>query len=210
MRGRPGLLTLTLYYSPYMAEAMRGAIAAIPRGQTDAARAVGLSDTTILRRIIAPQALGIVLPALAGLSIGLAKDTAILSVISVRELAYETQAGRRAHLCAGRDMGRRGPDLLGPSQHAGSGRAQAGATGQPLSPDGERHAMTSSAPALAAIDITMLFDDFPALDRINLTVERGETVCILGPSGSGKSTLLRCLSWIQPPSRARSMWAANG
>lgn len=86
-----GILTLTLYYSPYMAEAMRGAIAAIPRGQTEAARAVGLSDTTILRRIIAPQALGIVLPALAGLSIGLAKDTAILSVISVRELAYETR-----------------------------------------------------------------------------------------------------------------------
>jgi polar amino acid transport system ATP-binding protein len=60
--------------------------------------------------------------------------------------------------------------------------------------------MTSSAPALEAIDLTMLFNDFPALDRVNLTVEPGETVCILGPSGSGKSTLLRCLSWIQPPS----------
>ncbi len=86
-----GILTLTIYYSPYMAEAMRGAIAAIPSGQTEAARTVGLSETTILRRIIAPQALGIVLPALAGLSIGLAKDTAILSVISVREFAYETR-----------------------------------------------------------------------------------------------------------------------
>ncbi|MES2815764.1 MAG: amino acid ABC transporter permease [Pseudomonadota bacterium] len=86
-----GVLTLTLYYSPYMAEAMRGAIAAIPRGQTEAARTVGLSEATILRRIIVPQALGIALPALAGLSIGLAKDTAILSVISVREFAYETR-----------------------------------------------------------------------------------------------------------------------
>mgnify|MGYP002632122228 CR=1 FL=1 len=86
-----GILTLTLYYSPYMAEAMRGAISAIPRGQTEAARTVGLSEATILRRIIVPQALGIALPALAGLSIGLAKDTAILSVISVREFAYETR-----------------------------------------------------------------------------------------------------------------------
>jgi His/Glu/Gln/Arg/opine family amino acid ABC transporter permease subunit len=86
-----GVLTLTLYYSPYMAEAMRGAVAAIPPGQTEAARTVGLSEATILRRIIAPQALGILLPALAGLSIGLAKDTAILSVISVREFAYETR-----------------------------------------------------------------------------------------------------------------------
>lgn len=86
-----GVLTLTLYYSPYMAEAMRGAVAAIPPGQTEAARTVGLSETTILRRIIAPQALGIMLPAIAGLSIGLAKDTAVLSVISVQELAYETR-----------------------------------------------------------------------------------------------------------------------
>ena len=86
-----GILTLTLYYSPYMAEAMRGAVAAIPRGQSEAARTVGLSEATILRRIIVPQALGIALPALAGLSIGLAKDTAILSVISVREFAYATR-----------------------------------------------------------------------------------------------------------------------
>jgi polar amino acid transport system ATP-binding protein len=59
--------------------------------------------------------------------------------------------------------------------------------------------MTSQAAALSATDITMLFNDFPALDRVSLTVCRGETVCILGPSGSGKSTLLRALSWIQPP-----------
>ncbi len=61
--------------------------------------------------------------------------------------------------------------------------------------------MTPPSPALAATHITMLFQDFPAIDRVNLTVESGETVCILGPSGSGKSTLLRCLSWIQPPTR---------
>lgn len=60
--------------------------------------------------------------------------------------------------------------------------------------------MTQSSSALAATDITMLFNDFPALDGVSLTVGQGEIVCILGPSGSGKSTLLRCLSWIQPPS----------
>ncbi len=37
------------------------------------------------------------------------------------------------------------------------------------------------------------------LDGIDLEVQRGETVCILGPSGSGKSTLLRCLNWLETP-----------
>ncbi len=86
-----GILTLTLYYSPYMAEAIRGAIAAVPHGQLDAARMVGLSPFTILTRIIMPQTIGLVIPSLTGLLIGLAKDTAILSVISVQEFAYVTK-----------------------------------------------------------------------------------------------------------------------
>lgn len=86
-----GLLTLTLYYSPYMAEAIRGAIASVPKGQLDAARMAGLSELMILRRIVAPQAMGPLIPPLTGLMIGLAKDTAILSVISVHEFAYATK-----------------------------------------------------------------------------------------------------------------------
>jgi polar amino acid transport system ATP-binding protein len=54
----------------------------------------------------------------------------------------------------------------------------------------------------SVLDVTGLtksFGDHLVLDGINLTVARGETVCILGPSGSGKSTLLRCLNWLEPP-----------
>ena len=86
-----GLLTLTLYYSPYMAEAIRGAIASVPSGQIDAARMVGLSPFRIFSRILLPQTLGLMIPPLTGIMIGLAKDTAILSVISVHELAYVTK-----------------------------------------------------------------------------------------------------------------------
>ena len=85
------LLTLTLYYSPYMAEAIRGAIASVPSGQIDAARMVGLSPFRIFSRILLPQTLGLMIPPLTGIMIGLAKDTAILSVISVHELAYVTK-----------------------------------------------------------------------------------------------------------------------
>jgi len=86
-----GILTLTLYYSPYMAEAVRGAILSIPHGQLQAGRMAGLAEGTILWRIVLPQAAGVALPALAGIAIGLTKDTAILSVISVQEFAYATK-----------------------------------------------------------------------------------------------------------------------
>lgn len=86
-----GLLTLTLYYAPYIAEAIRGALNAIPRGQIEAGRAIGMSRLETMRRIVLPQAVGLMLPPLTGLFIGLIKDSAILSVISVHELAFQAK-----------------------------------------------------------------------------------------------------------------------
>ncbi|HSI42080.1 MAG TPA: amino acid ABC transporter permease [Xanthobacteraceae bacterium] len=86
-----GLLTLTLYYSPYMAEAIRAAVAAIPSGQIEAGQTVGMGPFAVARRIVLPQAGALALPALVGLLIGLAKDTAILSIVSVKELSYMTK-----------------------------------------------------------------------------------------------------------------------
>ena len=86
-----GLLTLMLYYSPYMSEVIRGALNAIPAGQVEAARTVGMSGWQIARRVTVPQALGLAIPPLTGICIGLAKDTAILSLVSVPEFAYQTK-----------------------------------------------------------------------------------------------------------------------
>jgi polar amino acid transport system permease protein len=86
-----GLLTLMLYYSPYMAEVIRGALNAIPMGQVEAAQTIGMSAWQIARRITVPQALGLAIPPLTGICIGLAKDTAILSLVSVPEFAYQTK-----------------------------------------------------------------------------------------------------------------------
>jgi polar amino acid transport system permease protein len=80
-----------LYYSPYMAEVIRGALNAVPAGQIEAGRAIGMSRSSIMRRIVAPQALGLMLPPLTGNFIGLIKDSAILSVISVMELTFQAK-----------------------------------------------------------------------------------------------------------------------
>lgn len=86
-----GILALTLYYAPYMAEAMRGAVNAVPNGQIEAGLVTGLSRFQIAKRVVAPQAIGVALPVLTGISIGLCKDTAILSVISVMDLTFQTK-----------------------------------------------------------------------------------------------------------------------
>jgi polar amino acid transport system ATP-binding protein len=54
-------------------------------------------------------------------------------------------------------------------------------------------------PVLTVAGVSKAFGSLSVLDDINLRVQRGETVCLLGPSGSGKSTLLRCINWLEKP-----------
>jgi polar amino acid transport system permease protein len=81
-------MTLALYYAPYVAGVMRAAIAAIPSGTIEAAHAMGMPPLALARRIVMPQALPLLLPTLTGLAIGLLKDSALLSVISVHEFMF--------------------------------------------------------------------------------------------------------------------------
>jgi polar amino acid transport system permease protein len=86
-----GITALASYAAAYFSEILRGALAAIPRGQTEAARALGLSMGQTFRLVLVPQALGYVLPAGGNLAITLIKESAVLSVITVRELTYMSQ-----------------------------------------------------------------------------------------------------------------------
>ncbi len=86
-----GLLTLTLYYSPYISEIMRGALNAIPAGQIEAGKAIGMSNLRVMSRVLVPQAVGLMLPSLTGLLIGLVKDSALLSIISVHEFTFQAK-----------------------------------------------------------------------------------------------------------------------
>jgi len=82
---------LTLNYSAYMAEVFRGGILAIPKGQWEAGLSIGMSRRLLLRRIILPQALRIVVPAIGNFFVSIFKDSALVSVITMRDLMFSGQ-----------------------------------------------------------------------------------------------------------------------
>ncbi|MBV8964148.1 MAG: amino acid ABC transporter permease [Hyphomicrobiales bacterium] len=86
-----GVIALTLNYSAYISEVYRGGIQAIVRGQHDAAAALGMTRMLAMRRIILPQAIRMVIPALGNYFIGLFKDTALCSVVSIQEVVFTAQ-----------------------------------------------------------------------------------------------------------------------
>jgi His/Glu/Gln/Arg/opine family amino acid ABC transporter permease subunit len=86
-----GVLALTLNYSAYISEVYRGGIQAIGRGQRDAAAALGMTPGLAMRRIVLPQAIRIVIPSLGNYFIGLFKDTALCSVVSIQEVLFTAQ-----------------------------------------------------------------------------------------------------------------------
>ena len=85
------IIGLTLNYTAYMSEVYRSGIAAVPRGQSEAAMSLGLRPSLTFRKIILPQAFRIVLPALGNYLIALFKDTALASVVTVQELMFSGQ-----------------------------------------------------------------------------------------------------------------------
>ncbi len=86
-----GVSGLTLNYSAYMAEVFRGGILAIPKGQWEAGLSTGMSRRLLLRRIILPQALRIVIPALGNFFVSIFKDSALVSVITMKDLMFSGQ-----------------------------------------------------------------------------------------------------------------------
>ncbi|HUG65288.1 MAG TPA: amino acid ABC transporter permease [Gaiellaceae bacterium] len=80
------LVALVLFTAAYVAEIVRGGLQAVPRDQTEAAQALGLSPLKTTRLIVLPQALRAVIPALVGQFISLFKDTSLVFIIGLTEL----------------------------------------------------------------------------------------------------------------------------
>jgi len=86
-----GILALSFNYGAYMTEIFRAGIQAVPPGQREAAQAVGMSEHLIMRRIVLPQAVRIVIPAIGNDFVAMIKDSALVSVIAVQELLWRAQ-----------------------------------------------------------------------------------------------------------------------
>jgi ABC-type amino acid transport system permease subunit len=82
---------LSLNYSAYLSEVYRSGIQAIPRGQLDAAAALGMRPSLTMRRIILPQAIRIVIPPLGNYFVALFKDTSLVSLLTLQELLFSGQ-----------------------------------------------------------------------------------------------------------------------
>jgi general L-amino acid transport system permease protein len=77
---------LTLFAAAYLAEAVRSGLAAVPRGQLEAARSLGMSLPQAFASVVLPQALRVALPSMVGQFISLLQDTTLLSLIGLMEL----------------------------------------------------------------------------------------------------------------------------
>ncbi len=86
-----GIMALGLNIGAYGAEVIRGAIDAVPKGQWEASLALNLTKTQALRRIILPQAFVLMVPPWGNLFIELLKSTALVSLITLPDLAFKAQ-----------------------------------------------------------------------------------------------------------------------
>ena len=91
-----GILALGVCYGAYMTETVRAGIQSIKIGQTEAAKALGMTSTQTMKRVIFPQALRVIIPPVSNEFIAMIKDSSLVSLMGVWELSYRAiKVGRR-------------------------------------------------------------------------------------------------------------------
>jgi polar amino acid transport system permease protein len=93
-----GIIALGFNYGAYMTEIFRAGIQAVPRGQQEAAGALGMPEPLIFRRVVMPQAVRIVTPAIGNEFIAMIKDSALVSIIGVQEVLWRAETSGRPAL----------------------------------------------------------------------------------------------------------------
>jgi polar amino acid transport system permease protein len=91
-----GLIALSLNYGAYLAETIRSGLMAVPRSQREAAAALGLSRLATASKIVAPQALRIIVPPAGALFVSMLKDSSLVSLMGLWELSFLAQSYARA------------------------------------------------------------------------------------------------------------------
>ena len=83
------VIALAIYHGAFISEVVRAGLSSVPKGQLEAARALGMSFVQLYRKIILPQALRIATPPLVNEAISLVKNTSLAMAIGVTELTYQ-------------------------------------------------------------------------------------------------------------------------
>ena len=192
-----GILALTLFCGSHVAEIARGALQAIPRGQAEAAKAIGLTFPQVLAYVLVPQALRSMLPTWINTCVELVKASTLLSVIGVAELLLNTQQiiARNFmtlpfYLFAGAH--------LSPRQFRHRTARQGRRTARVVSLKGVAMQPLLMQPLLQIKAVsTNISASVEVLKGVDLDVHEKEVVSIIGSSGSGKTTLLRCVNLME-------------
>ncbi len=91
------VIALSLYTSTYVAEIVRGAIQAVPKGQAEAARSTGMTALQSMWYVVLPQALKLMIPPMGGVYVIIIKGTSIVSVIGIAELVRAGEHATQRH-----------------------------------------------------------------------------------------------------------------
>ncbi len=91
------VIALSLYTSTYVAEIVRAAIEAVPRGQTEAARSTGMTALQCMWYVVLPQAVKMMIPPMGGIYVIIIKGTSIVSVIGIAELVRAGEHATQRH-----------------------------------------------------------------------------------------------------------------
>ena len=211
-----GLIALVLSETAYVAEIHRGGLLSIAKGQSEAARALGLRFAGTQWRIVIPQALRVALPSLTNEFISIVKLSSLVSVISLTEilmvgqrlysqnfLVMETMAGVAffyvlivtvfdfllKRLERYLDVTQRKVARQPDAEILELATRQGTAVARPLS--------EFNGPALQATKLHKAYNDIEVLGAVSLQIQPGEVVSVIGPSGSGKTTLIRLLNGLE-------------
>jgi len=211
-----GLIALVVCESAYIAEIHRGGLLSIPKGQYEAAVALGLRFLGIQWRVVVPQAIRVALPSLANEFISIVKLSSLVSVISLTEilmvgqrlysqnfLVMETMTAVAIYYVAIVTVFdfilKRIEHYLDVTKRKVA--RMPGADIFEAAKNSIRQAPRPQAawegPALEASKLHKAYNNVEVLGAVDLKIAQGQVVSVIGPSGSGKTTLIRLLNGLE-------------
>ena len=210
------IIGLAASEAAYMAEIARAGINSVDKGQLEAAQAVGMSRGLAMRRVVLPQAMRVIVPPTGNETIAMLKDTSLLIALPLStEMFFQlSQIGARTfqlfpvfvaatlYYLIATSILMIGQAYLEKRFGRGFGTTvkstkEKAAAGLQTGPRSEPIPAVDSAHLVEAVNVIKHFGENEVLKGVDLTVDKGEVVCLLGPSGSGKTTFLRLINQME-------------